>query len=298
MSKQTDGKWCRGFKRENHEAVFQRKKAARPIQMCLAGSSNRGNPTDWVKSCFVRWSFGFSPLFFYPLVFFVFLAGKEGAQGDLSPAPFISKLWSWMCSKMNWVCQAAFTPMLRTPPKFARHCERPLLFRQQPQNLSRASAGINHQFAASEDLPLPWAFTAASHLKVTLQPISDGLCHPRTCEQLFLQLPDWFSRSFSLPKVDSNVHSPVKQILPVVSSSTKEAQTRKRMLWQCRLSELNSFCSHPFIFFSMYVHRHSFPLIIIQRWSCSLQQVHSLWYRNFRAKTFPKHLRLSQQQNK
>lgn len=131
--------------------------------------------------------------------------------------------------------------------------------------MSRASATVNHQFAASEDLPLPWAFTAASHLKVTLQPISDGLCHPRRCEQLFLQLPRWFSRSFSLPKIESHVHSPVKQILPVVSSSTKEAQTRRHMLWQCCLSEVNSFCSHPFIFFSMYVHRRSFPLIIIQR---------------------------------
>lgn len=154
--------------------------------------------------------------------------------------------------------------MLGTPLKLARHYDWPLLFIQQSQNIYEQSLHQHKLLVCSI-----WGPTSSLglHCSLMLEGGTSSLMGLVVLGGVSSHLRSFLmgsaSRSFSLPEPESNVRSPVKQIQSVVPSSTKEAQTRKHMLWQCCLSELNFFCSHPFIFFSMYVHRRSLPLIII-----------------------------------
>lgn len=115
-------------------------------------SSNRGNPKSWVKSCSVGCSFGNSP-FLLHLGFLIFLAGD---QGDLCPSPFHISAVELNVSWHKLGLPSSFSPhcwgLWSLPDNASDHCSL-----WQKISTSRAFAGINYQFAASEDLPLLWS---------------------------------------------------------------------------------------------------------------------------------------------
>ena len=213
MSKQTDGKWCRSFKRDNHEAVFQRKKLQDPFR-CVSLAHQTEAPQQ------ARWNPALldGALFFSLALLssFLFFLQEEKDPGWPLPSSFpyqscraecvlkqtgFAKQHSPWCSGLLW----------SLPDTVSDHC-----FSCKRHNISmnRGSAGINCQFAASEDLHPPWAFTAPSHWNVAPQSISDEPCHPGRCKQPSLQLPDRYHQQilqFPLPRVESKGHSPVKQ---------------------------------------------------------------------------------------
>lgn len=144
MSKETNGKLCRGFKGKNHEAVVLRKKLHDPFRcVSLVHQTEATKISGW-NPTLLDTALGIPP---FPFIW-VFLGFFAGDGDDLST----SMLWT----DTNWVYQAAFQLIAGDSSGVCQMLQVTIALYGKRIPTSRAFAGINCQFAASEDLPLLW----------------------------------------------------------------------------------------------------------------------------------------------